>query len=418
MKLNTGAAPGTRRSFPIASLWAILVVAAMSLPLLASTTSAVAAAPRTTPPIGKQLAEMKGPDTVTPDSFGFSAAISGKTAIVGAPFHAKGAGRAYVFAETATGWKQLAELKGSDTVAGDDFGYSVAISGTTAIVGAPFHAKGAGRAYVFTKTAKGWKQVAELKGSDTVAHDSFGFSVAISGTNTVVGAPLHQQYPFVETGRAYVFTKTAKGWKQVAELRGSTPVAPDDEFGYSVAISGANAIVGEDGYANFGGLAYVFTETAKRWKQVAELLGSGETELYKFGYSVAISGTTAVVGAPVEYAGGAGRSYVFTKTAKGWKQVAKLTGSAPVGLGDYFGYSVAISGMTAVVGALGTANTAGRGYIFSKTSTGWKQLAGLKGSDTVAGDEFGSSVAISGATAVVGASFYANHAGRAYLFEA
>jgi len=62
---------------------------------------------------------------------------------VGADDHIKSAGRAYVFTNVATGWKQVAELKGSDTVANDGFGYAVAISGTTAIVGAPDHAKDA-----------------------------------------------------------------------------------------------------------------------------------------------------------------------------------------------------------------------------------------------------------------------------------
>ena len=115
--------------------------------------------------------------------------------------HAKAAGRAYVFTKTAAGWKQAAELKGSDTVAGDYFGGSVAISGTTIVVGAPVITKEAGRAYVFTKTASGWKQAAELKGSDTVAGDDFGDSVAISGTTAVVGADGHAK----AAGRAYVF---------------------------------------------------------------------------------------------------------------------------------------------------------------------------------------------------------------------
>jgi hypothetical protein len=71
---------------------------------------------------------------------------------------------------------------------GDEFGTSVAISGTTAVVGAYAHADGAGRAYVFTKRVGGWEQVAELKGSDTVAGDNFGYSVAVSGSTVVVGA--------------------------------------------------------------------------------------------------------------------------------------------------------------------------------------------------------------------------------------
>ena len=76
-------------------------------------------------------------------------AISGTSAVVGAPVFTKEAGQAYVFSDTASGWMQAAELKGSDTVAGDGFGGSVAISGTSAVAGADGHAKAAGRAYVF-----------------------------------------------------------------------------------------------------------------------------------------------------------------------------------------------------------------------------------------------------------------------------
>ena len=123
------------------------------------------------------------------------------TAIAGAPGFAKAAGRAYVFAKTTAGWKQAAELKGSDTVASDDFGYTVAISDTTALAGAPGFTKNAGRAYVFTKAATGWKQAAKMKGSDTVAADLFGYSLAISGTTAVVGADDHAK----SAGRAYVF---------------------------------------------------------------------------------------------------------------------------------------------------------------------------------------------------------------------
>jgi len=71
-----------------------------------------------------------------------------------------------VFTSTVAGWKEAAELKGSDTVASDFFGYSVTVSGTTAVVSAPGFAKNAGRVYIFVRTATGWKQTAELKGSD------------------------------------------------------------------------------------------------------------------------------------------------------------------------------------------------------------------------------------------------------------
>ena len=172
---------------------------------------------------------------------------------MGALGPAKEPGRAYVFTETATGWKQTAELKGSDTVAADWFGISAAISGKTAIVGAIDHANNAGRAYVFTRTASGWKQVAELEGSDTVAGDNFGYSVAISGTTIVVSATAYESYSPNVIGRAYLFTKTATGWKQIAELKGPHTGL----FGNSVAISGMTVMVGAPD-ANNAGRAYIF----------------------------------------------------------------------------------------------------------------------------------------------------------------
>ncbi len=398
--------------------------------------------------VWKQTAELKGSDTVAGDWFGISVAISGTTVLVGADGHAFVAGRAYVFTKRATVWKQTAELKGADTVAGDDFGGSVAISGSTVVVGAFSRDNSAGRTYVFTKTASGWIQTAELKGFDTVAGDEFGFPVVISGTTVVVGACGHARnagrvdvftktagvwkekaelkgsdtvgvlgYSVAISGttvvvgaydRAYVFTKTASGWDQVAELEGSDSV-PDDDFGDSVAISGTTAIVGADEAAyRDAGRAYVFAKTASGWEQTAELKGSDTVGKDQFGWSVAISGTTAIVGA-LNHANGAGRAYVFTKTAGVWKQTAELKGSDTVAFDD-FGTSVAISGMTAIVGADNHANGAGTAYVFTKTASGWKQVAELKGSDTVAFDDFGGSVAISGTTAVVGES------DKAYVF--
>ncbi len=390
----------------------ILVAAgAIALPLSACGTSTVAPSSRTTTPIGKQMAELEGTDTVAGDGTGSSVAISGTTAIVGAYDHAKDAGRAYLFSISGSSWHQVTELQGADTVAGDEFGSSVAISGTTAVVGAGDHADHAGSAYVFTKTPDGWKQAAELKGSDTTAGDYFGWSVAVSGTTAVVGAYGHAQ----SAGRVYVFTKTPGGWKQAAELKGDDSLA-GDQFGSSVAISGATVLVGATNRAAASGGAYVFTKTSGGWKQAAELKGSDTVSGNHFGWSVAISGTTAVVGAFL-HANSAGRAYVFDGTASGWKQAAELVGS-DTAAGDGFGISVAMTGTALIVGATGHAASAGRAYVFTETTGGWKQAAELVGSDTAAGDEFGFSVGISGTTAVVGAPLHAGHAGRAYVLEA
>jgi nucleoside-specific outer membrane channel protein Tsx len=390
-----------------ASLSALLTVGAVCLPLLAGCSTT---APRTGPATGKQLAELKGSDTVGSDEFGTSVAVSGTTAVVGTSGSSY-AGRAYVFTKTSSGWKQAAELKGSDTNPGDDFGSSVAISGTTVVVGAYEHAKDAGRVYVFTKTSSGWKQAAELKGSDTVTDDLFGWSVAVSGTTAVVGAAGYANYE----GRAYVFTKTASGWKQAAELKGSGNITRDG-FGTSVAVSGTTAVVSAEGHAKGAGAAYVFTKTTSGWKQTAELKGSDTVAGDSFGSAVAVSGTRVAVGA---YGQGnsAGKAYVFTKTAGVWRETAELKGSDTT-VGDYFGISAAISGTTVVVGAYDHANLAGRAYVFTETASGWKQAAELKGSDTVANDNFGNSVAVSGTTVVVGAYDQGSRAGRAFVFRA
>ena len=119
-----------------------------------------------------------------------------------------------MFIKAAKTWHQAAELGASDHAAGNDnFGVSVAASGATIVVGDDGHASG-GRAYVFTKAATAWHQAAKLAGSDTVANDHFGASVAASGSTIVVGASGHS----LNAGRAYVFTKAATGWRQAAKL--------------------------------------------------------------------------------------------------------------------------------------------------------------------------------------------------------
>ncbi len=393
------------------SLVALSVIAGSVIRLGVASTSA--AAPRTpgTAAIGARLAELKGSDTGGDDFFGDSVAISGTTAVVGAEGHAHDAGRAYLFARNQAAWTQVGEVGGGDTVAGDDFGWSVAIAGDTFVVGAPSRAKEAGRAYVFGETAAGWAQVAVLKGTGTVVNDGFGASVAVSGMTAVVGASGHGD----DAGRAYMFTDTAGDWYETAELQGSRTVV-GDEFGWSVAISGMTAVVGAQGHADDRGLAYVFEKTGRYWTQTAELEGADTVAGDFFGDAVAISGRTAVIGA-WGHSRDAGRVYVFEKTGRYWTQTAELEGADTVA-GDFFGDSVAVSGATVVAGAENHASGAGRAYVFTKTATGWKQVEEMDGPDTVASDWSGYSVALAGATAVVGAPNHASSAGRAYIFAA
>jgi hypothetical protein len=333
-------------------------------------------------PIEAPLAQLKASDAVAGDGFGDSVAVSVNTAVVGAPTHGP-YGRTYVFTRTATGWRQVAELEPSGT-SGSCFGSAVAVSGSTVVVNDACYSGDTGMDYVFTREAIGWRQTAELQGSDTAGNDKFGFPVAISGSTIVAGAFQHEQY----AGRAYVFAKTAGGWEQTAELKGSDTVL-GDAFGWSVAISGSTVVVGASGLASGApswdggdGRACVFVKTAGGWKQTAELRGSDTVAKDAFGSSVAVSGTTVVVGA--QSASKSGRAYVFTKTAHGWTQVGELTGSSAAGL---FGYSVGISENSVLVGApvVGEevsfpSSAPGQAYVYTKTAAGWasRRAAGLR----------------------------------------
>ena len=147
---------------------------------------------------------------------------------------------------------------------------------------------------VFTKTAEGWRPTGEIKNI---------FIEAFSG-NTMVGA---------EGQGLYVFTKTTNGWQETAELEGSYSYdssGPGDE---SVGVSGNTIVVGDTVADRGAGGAYVFTKTAAGWVQTAELVGSDTVPIDLFGYKVAISGGTIVVGAPM-HASKAGRAFVFKKS--------------------------------------------------------------------------------------------------------
>jgi len=376
------------------------------------------------------------------DYFGWSVAISGDTVVVGAiqeDSNATGvngtesdnsennSGAAYVFVVGSSGtWIQQAYLKSSNPGANGYFGYSVAISGDTVVVGAAGEGSNSGAGYVFVRTSGTWSQQAYLKASNAGKSDQFGASVAIDGDTVVVGAQGEDSNAtgvngtesddsgFGDSGAAYVFVRSSGTWTQQAYLKASNTGA-NGYFGWSVAVSGDTVVVGavyESYEFSQSGAAYVFVRTSGKWSQQAYLKASNAGTDYYFGSSVAISGDTVVVGEMHESYGffQSGAAYVFVRTSGKWSQQAYLKASN-AGAGDEFGYSVAISGDTLVVGADQEASNAtgvngnqsddslpgaGAAYVFLRSSGIWTQQAYLKGPFSVF------SVAISGATMVIG----------------
>jgi len=369
---------------------------------------------------------------------GYSVAISGNTVVVGAPDSYVGSndeqGAAYVFTESGSSWgnmTQTAKLTAANGAVGDCLGSAVAISGNTVVVGSAWatvtngSTLGPGAAYVFVEPVSGWAnmtQTAKLTASDGADSAWFGGAVAISGNTVVVGAYQATVGSNAQQGAAYVFTEPGTGWAgnltQTAKLT-SADGAANDQFGRSVAVSGNTVLIGA-GYASIGtngeqGAAYLFTEPGTGWANTAQsikLTAADGAAYDDFGQAVAISGNTAVIGAWQDSVGGnvaQGAAYVFTASGSAWTQSAKLI-AADGAAGNDFGTTVAISGNTALVGAddatVGTNSDEGAAYVFTEATSGWgnmTQTTKLTPADGAADDYFGGAVAISGNTVVAGA---------------
>jgi hypothetical protein len=272
---------------------------------------------------------------------------------------AQSAGAVYLFTRTGNTWAQQAYVKGSNTEAGDLFGYDVSLShdGNT-LAAAGYDEDGPGRGvnvdqgnggngsgaiYVFVRTATDWRQDAYLKGSRSEGNDALGFSVAISGDgNTIVAGAGDESClvggvnpPGCDTdkpadasggsaGAAYVWVRSGNTWTEQAFLKASNPDL-QDWFAINLAVStdGNTVLVGapmedsrargingdqQDDSATESGAAYLFTRAGTTWTQQAYMKAENADEFDEFGTSVAVSGDGArlMVGARMEGGGGAG----------------------------------------------------------------------------------------------------------------
>lgn len=412
-----------------------------------------------------QQAYLKASNTDENDLFGWSVAVDGDTLVVSAIGEDSGAtgvdgnqsnnsaigsGAVYVFVREAGEWNQQAYLKASNTDANDQFGTSVAVSGTTLVVGAPQEDSTAigvdgnqssdsrpdsGAAYVFVREAGVWSQQAYLKASNTGGisssfsdlADRFGTAVAISSDTLVVSAigedsnatgvnGNQSNNSALDSGAAYIFIREGTTWSQQAYLKASNPGGlipsfpenvPGDEFGHAVALSGdvvAVASINEDSSA-----------TGANGNQSNNGLSNS------------------------------GAVYIFARDENGWNQQSYLKASN-TGPGDRFGSSIALSDGYLVVGAPNESSNStgvnsdqsnnlafrsGAVYVFKSIGSAWGQQFYLKPLNTEENDRFGSSVAVSGSQVLSGAIFedsnatgvngnQANNAladsGAAYLF--
>ncbi|MFI5300735.1 MAG: FG-GAP repeat protein, partial [Polyangiales bacterium] len=232
-----------------------------------------------------------------------------------------------------------------------------------------------GARYPITIDPLVWTQLPDLTALDGAANDQFGNAIAVSGTTAIIGAQTKTK-TLTNQGAAYVFTQSGNNWTQQQELVSPTPVA-GAYFGSGVAISGTTMVIGAVLESNHGA-AYVFTPSGSSWVYAATLTDPAPTSGEYFG-TVATNGSTILVGAPFKTVGGSayeGAVLSYSWSGSAWTPHGYFTGSDSVGA-DWFGASVAMSGSLAIVGAKDKnesgAGGVGAAYIFSLSGTTWTQ---------------------------------------------
>jgi hypothetical protein len=361
--------------------------------------------------------------------FGVAVALHGTTAMIGAQQAKIGdndaQGAVYVFQESNGVWTRTQKLVASDGQAFDTFGHAIVFDGTTALIGAygvmvnDNFSQGA--VYVFSLSNGTWTQTQKITANDGQAFNNFGYSLGLSGTTALIGADGATVGTNDFQGKVYAFTEADGIWTQ-----GQTLVADDggigDIFGYSIAFDGTRAVIGA--YANNGyqGAAYVFGVTDGTWSQSQKLVAAAGASNTYFGYATALSGSTVLVGAWGANPGGVdtqGAAYIFTESNGTWTQTQELLADDG-GAGDKFGHSVALDGTTALIGADGNGNAQGAVYAFDATGGMFAQSQKFLASNGAPSDQFGLPITLDGSAALVGSWLWLSPdnrmPGSAYFF--
>jgi hypothetical protein len=349
------------------------------------------------------------------DAHGFAVAISGDVALVGAPEEdalGTSAGAAYVYRLVERQWVQEAKLLADDGDEYDQFGWAVALDGNRALIGALGHDDGApnaGAAYVYHFDGAGWTEEAQFTAPDAAEQDYFGAAVAIGDDIILIGA-LRDDDMGLDSGSVYAYRRDGTGWSFTAKLL-ALDGAAGDTFGYPIAIDGEVAIVGahdDDDHGESSGSAYIFSLDDQQWTMQAKLTPGDGLSQQNFGRAVALDGDVAIIGAYKDGELGmrAGAAYVFRRVLIGssqvWMEEAKLLAD-DADEWDRLGWSVAVRGDTAVVGAPGEDTGHGAVYVFQHDGASWPQTAKLTAAAGEGGDEFGQALSLDGPHAVFGA---------------
>ena len=284
--------------------------------------------------IWTEQAELTAPDEGLTDFFGNTLTLDGDTALVAA-YHksvngAASAGVVYVFTGSGADWSEQAELPDPQPAQNDDFGQALALTGDSAVIGAPGEDRGSGEVYVYGRSGTAWTQQAAITPPDGISNGQFGGDLALSGDTMLIGV----------ANLGYVYVWSQGTWTVQAQIKSPVPGA---DFAGSVALDGDTALIAGQS------ASYVFGRSGTTWSQDAEFDG--------YSGSVALSGDQALIG-----------TVLFSGAGADWSKEADFTDPGTESLDGYDGCA-ALSGNTAAIGAENACDSAGAAYIFSTATT-------------------------------------------------
>ena len=407
------------------------------------------------------------------DRFGFSTAIDGDYAMIGAHLEDEdasdgsfvlNAGAAYIFKRSFCKWNPIQKLVASDRDEDDQFGSQVAMLGDYAFVSTYLEDEDengdnpildAGAVYVFKNNNGIWVQTQKLVAPDRSEEDFFGYSLSVSGDYLVVGAYREDEdanglNTLFSAGSAYVYKNENGTWNFMQKI------VPNDrgiveQFGFSVSIKDDLIAVGayqdredenEQNPMNASGSVYLFYFNGIQWDQIQKICSPERTPGNNFGYNIQISENELFVGVPREARDITGSNpmpftgavYRFEKISGTWVFAQKMIASDR-NLLDFFGNTIALDGNNLLVSAYrededSTGNNsladAGSAYLFVKRNGVWTENQKICSADRQTEDFFSLRLSISGDYAIIGSSLddeddsgsnTIQNAGSAYFFR-
>ncbi len=375
-----------------------------------------------------QSQKLTASDASLQDQFGFVASLANNRFVIGAHFddsNGSQSGSVYVFDNNGNEWNQSQKVL---AVAGNEgnkrFGFSVSISGNSALIGAPddnSDGNNFGSVYIFNFVGNSWILSQKLTASDPEADDRFGNSVSVFGNRALIGAQAVDDNGTL-SGSAYIFDFDGISWNQSQKIT-ALDAGESDLFGHSVSLSGNRALIGardDDQHGFFSGSAYIFDFDGTSWSQTQKITAFDADQFDEFGISVSLIGNRALIGARDNNGNTSGSAYIFDFDGNNWNYTKKLIPLGSGQKGDQFGIRVSLSVNRALIGATGVNANSGSAYVFDFDGSNWIQTKKLIAPDHDFGDRFGNSVSLTGDRALIGSfsnDVNITDSGSAYIYD-